>query len=53
MTIPETPPPCPTMPGDKNHERVDPTLEDPLKDEWIDDFMKRLNYTIEEAVRKD
>jgi hypothetical protein len=53
MTIPETPPPCPTMPGDKNHERPDRALEEPVKDEWIDDFMRRLNCTIEEAARKD
>jgi len=53
MTIPKTPPPLrPTIPGDKDHERLDRALEKPVKDEWVDDFIERLNCTIGDLVRK-
>ena len=53
MTIPKTPPPLrPTIPGDQDHERLDHALEDLVKDEWIDDFIERLNGTIGDLVHK-
>jgi hypothetical protein len=53
MTIPKTPPPLrPTIPGDRDHERLDRALEEPVKDEWIDDFIERLNCTIGEKMTR-
>ncbi len=33
-------------------ERLDRALEGLIKNQWVDDFIKRLNYTIEDIVRK-
>jgi hypothetical protein len=53
MTIPQTPPPLqPAITGDQDHERLDHALEELVKDEWIDDFIERLNCTIGDIVRK-
>jgi hypothetical protein len=55
MTIPESSPPrlWPTRPSEKDDdERLDRALEDMVKDQWINDFIKRLNYTIGDIVRK-
>ena len=57
MIIPETPPaalwPPKTISSDKDYERLDRALKDLMKeDQWIDDFIKRLNTTIEDMVRK-
>jgi hypothetical protein len=39
--------------SDEDYERLDRVLGDLMKeDQWIDDFMKRLNCTIEDIVRK-
>jgi hypothetical protein len=57
MILPETPPPTllppKTISSDEDCERLDRALEDLMKEnQWIDDFVKRLNYTIEDIVRK-
>ena len=56
MILPETPPPTlrpPTLSSDEDCERLDRALEDIMKEnQWVDDFIKRLNYTIEDIVRK-
>jgi hypothetical protein len=57
MIIPETPPPTlwppKTMSSDNDPERLDRALGDIMKeDQWIEDFIKRLNTTIEDIVRK-
>jgi hypothetical protein len=54
MIIPETPRPTPwpakTTSSDKDYERLDRALDDLIKqDQWIDDFIKRLNTTFEDA----
>jgi hypothetical protein len=55
MILPETPPPTlrppKTLSSDEDCERR--ALEDLIKEnQWVDDFIKRLNYTIEDVVRK-
>ena len=57
MILPETPPPTlrapKTLSSDDDCERLDRALEDLIKEnQWVDDFIKRLNYTIEDIVRK-
>jgi hypothetical protein len=55
MTIPERSPPTlwPTMPSDKDSDKqLETALEEIVKDRWINDFIKRLNYTIGDIVRK-
>ena len=58
MIIPEVLPPTlrpppQTISGDEDYERLDRALEDLVKeDQWINDFIKRLTYTIEDIVRK-
>lgn len=53
MSDPTPPTPLPTISSDREVERLDRALEDMVKeDQWIDDFIKRLNYTIEDVVRK-
>jgi hypothetical protein len=55
MIIPELPPTLrpETIPSDKDYERLDRALKDLLTDDqWVDDFIKHLNYTIENIVRK-
>ncbi|MDQ1387639.1 MAG: hypothetical protein QOF56_1093 [Acidobacteriaceae bacterium] len=56
MIIPETPPstlwPPKTISSDED-ERLDHALENLVKEnQWIDDFIRRINYTIEDIVRK-
>ena len=57
MITPETAPPTllppKTISSDEDRERLDPALENIIKEnQWVDDFVKRLNYTIEDIVRK-
>jgi len=58
MIIPEKLPPTlwpppKTISSDEDYERLDRALEDLVKeDQWINDFIKRLTYTIEDIVRK-
>jgi hypothetical protein len=57
MILPETPPPTlrppKTLSSDEDCERLDRALEDIIKEnQWVDDFIKRLNHTIEDIVRK-
>jgi hypothetical protein len=57
MITPETPPPTlrlsQAISSDEDCERLDRALGDLMnEDQWIDEFMKRLNHTIEEIVRK-
>jgi hypothetical protein len=55
-TIPEGPRPLwplETVSGDQDHARWDRALEDlMIEHQGIDDFIKRLSYTIENIVRK-
>jgi hypothetical protein len=45
--------PTKTISSDEDSERLDHALEDLIKEnQWINDFIKRLNYTIEDIVRK-
>ena len=53
----ETPPPTlrppKTLSSDEDCERLDRALEDIIKEnQWVDDFIKRLNHTIEDIVRE-
>ena len=42
-----------TSSSDEDCERLDRALEDLIKEnQWVDDFVKRLNHTIEDIVRK-
>jgi hypothetical protein len=42
-----------TVSSDEDCERLDRALEDIIKEnQWVDDFVERLNYTIEDIVRK-
>jgi hypothetical protein len=42
-----------TISSDEDCERLDPALEKIIKEnQWVEDFVKRLNYTIEDIVRK-
>jgi hypothetical protein len=57
MIPPETPRPTLLPPkmisSDEDRERQDRALKDLVKDnQWVNDFVKRLNYTIEDIVRK-
>jgi hypothetical protein len=57
MILPETPPPTlrppKTLSSDEDCARLDRALEDVIKEnQWVADFIKRLNYTIEDIVRK-
>ena len=56
ITLQATPPtPLPPAPiaDEKADERADCTLDDLMKeDQWINDFIRRLNYAIEDIVRK-
>ena len=55
MIIPELPPTLrpDTIPSDKDYERLDRALGDLLKeDQWVDDFIKQLNCTIEDIASK-
>ena len=57
MILPETAPPTLRLPktlsSDEDCERLDRALEDLMKEnQWVDDFIKRLNHTIEDIVRK-
>jgi hypothetical protein len=53
MIDPEPPPlwPPKTIPGDEDYERL-AALREFSDDQWVCDFIKRLNYTIEDIVRK-
>jgi hypothetical protein len=56
MILPETPRPTlrhpKTLSSDEDCERLDRALEDLMKEnQWVDDFIKRLNHTIEDIVR--
>ncbi len=54
MTIPVTlVTPSPTIAINKDDEQLDRVVQDMLDDQWIDDFIKHLNYTIEDIVRKE
>jgi hypothetical protein len=56
MILPEAPRtlwPPKTISSDEDCERRDRAREDLIEENrWIDDFVKRLNYTIEDIVRK-
>jgi hypothetical protein len=57
MILPETPRqtlwPPKTISSDEDCARLDRALEDLTKEkQWVDDFIKRLNYTVEDMVRK-
>ena len=39
--------------SDEDDKRLDRALQDMIEDQWINDFVKRLNYTIEDIVRKN
>jgi len=42
-----------TISSDEDSKRLDRALSDLMNEEqWINDFIKRLNYTIEDIVRK-
>jgi hypothetical protein len=42
-----------TIASDKDDERLDRALKDLLKeDQWVDDFIKHLNYISEDIDRK-
>jgi|GEM_PF-2933555 len=42
-----------TSSSDEDCARLDRALEDVIKEnQWVADFIKRLNYTIEDIVRK-
>ena len=51
MILPEAPPPL--QPAEREDHELDPALEHLVKQEqWLNDFIERLNYTIEDIVRK-
>jgi hypothetical protein len=57
MMIPETPPQtlwaAQAISNDRDDELLERALGDFMKqDQWIDDFIKRLNYTLEDIIRK-
>jgi hypothetical protein len=57
MILPHTPPSTlrtpETISSDKDHGQLDRALNDLMKeDQWINDFIKRLNYTVADIVRK-
>ena len=55
MIIPHTPPPTlrprKTISSDKDYEQLDRALKE-IEDQWVNDFIKRLNYRIEDIRRK-
>jgi hypothetical protein len=55
MIIPHAPPPTlwppKTISSDKDYEQLDPALKE-TEDQWVNDFIKRLNYRIEDIRRK-
>ena len=52
MILPEAPPP-PLQPAETEDHELDPALEHLVKQEqWLNHFIERLNYTIEDIVRK-
>jgi hypothetical protein len=57
MIPPERPPPTPwpskTISSDEHYERLDRALREFGDNQWVYDFIKRLNYTIEDSVLKD
>jgi hypothetical protein len=57
MITPETPPPArwplQAISNEQDDELLKRALGDLMQqDQWIDDFIKRLNHTIEDIVRK-
>jgi len=56
MIAPERRPPTPwspnTISSDEHYERLDRALREFSDDQWVCDFIKRLNCTIEDIVRK-
>jgi len=53
MIIPELPPPSFSRSSNEDSERLERALSDLVKeDQWIGEFIERLNYTIAEIVRK-
>jgi hypothetical protein len=53
IIIPGTPPPWPLAPTlSDEDERLDRALEDLIQDQWVSDFIKRLNYVIKDISRK-
>jgi hypothetical protein len=48
MILPEAPP-SPLQPPEREGYELDPALE---QEQWLNDFIERLNYTIEDIVRK-
>jgi hypothetical protein len=55
MILPETRWPTlwpPNTISSEDYEQLDRALKEIERDEWIDDFIKRLNYTIEDIVRE-
>jgi hypothetical protein len=57
MITPQTPPrtlwPAKAILNDRDDELLERALGDLMKqDQWIDDFIKRLNYTLKDIVRK-
>jgi hypothetical protein len=57
MTTPQATLPMPLSPvpksDEKADERADCALADLMKeDQWVNDFIRRLNYAIEDIVRK-
>jgi hypothetical protein len=55
MIIPETRSPTlwtpKAIPSDKDYELLDRALKE-TEDQWVNDFIKRLNYRIEDIRRK-
>jgi hypothetical protein len=56
MTTSETRPPPPGLPrmisSKEDSERLEHALEDMMNDQWINDFIQRLDRTIEDISRK-
>ena len=56
MILLEATPPTPRPPGaagTEDHEPLDRALEELVQnDQWIDDFIERLNYAIDDVVRE-
>jgi hypothetical protein len=54
MIDPEPPPlwPPKTIPSDEDYERLAGALTDFSEDQRVNDFIKRLNYLIENIVHK-
>jgi hypothetical protein len=56
MITPERPPPTPwppkTISSDEHYERLDRALREFSDDQWVNDFIKHLNYVTEDIVHK-